>query len=66
MEWSDAGTPPSEMLPASPFCQESVTPVVPMSIPVSVYGYLGLLRSSLGKEMAHAEIATLSQWMVSN
>jgi hypothetical protein len=40
--------------------------VVPMSVPVSVYGYLGLLRSSLGKEMACADIATSSQWMVPN
>ena len=40
--------------------------VVPMSVPVSVYRYLGLLRSSLGKEMARADIAMLSLWMVSN
>jgi len=39
--------------------------VVPMSVPVSIYGYLGLLRSSIGKEMARADIATSSLWMVS-
>ena len=40
--------------------------VVPMSVPVSFYECLGLLRSSLGKEMARADIVALSQWMVSN
>ena len=38
---------------------------VPMSIPVTVYWYLGILRSSLGKEMARADISTSSLWMVS-
>ena len=33
--------------------------VVPMSIPVSVYGYLSaILRSSLGKDMADAVVTT--------
>ena len=37
--------------------------VMPMSIPESVYGCLGLLQSSLGKEMARADIAScLSGW----
>ena len=40
--------------------------VMPMAVPVSVYGYLGLLWSSLGKETAHADIAASSLWMVSN
>ena len=31
--------------------------VVPMSVPVSIYGYLGLLRSSLGKDVADADVA---------
>ena len=31
--------------------------VVPMSVPVSIYGYLGLLQSSLGKDMADADVA---------
>jgi hypothetical protein len=39
---------------------------MPMSVPVSVCGYLGLLWSSLGKEMARADIAMSSLWMVSN
>ena len=34
--------------------------VVPMSVPVSVYGYLGLLRSSLGKDMADTDITSSS------
>jgi hypothetical protein len=42
------------------FTSFEVGSVVPISIPVSVYGYLGLLRSSLGEEMAHVDIAMLS------
>jgi hypothetical protein len=38
-----------------------VQPVVPMSAPVSIYGCIGLLWSSLGKEMAHADIVMSSQ-----
>ena len=33
--------------------------VVPMPIPVSIYGYPGLKWSSLGKEMADAGVAFL-------
>jgi hypothetical protein len=40
--------------------------VMPLSVPVSFYGYHGLLWSSLGKEMARADIATSFLLMVSN
>jgi hypothetical protein len=36
---------------------QNIPGVVPMSVPVSVYGYLDLLQSSLGKDMADADVA---------